>query len=235
LLGSIGFAFLFSASLLSYKLYTDRELRKAQQQRTIVQLKLKSIRSQLNPHFLFNALSSIQNLINKNHMAEANRYLSKFAGLTRNVLQSSDSEMTSLDEEMKIAEDYLQMEQLRFKFCYECVIANGLDKANIEVPSMLLQPILENAVKHGVSALRENGRIKVSAYSVGKHLEYSVADNGSGFDNDINDRGKSSYGLRLTEERVRLHNEAYKNQPAVMDIRSTPDGTVIKITLYNWM
>jgi len=99
-----------------YYIFNKRKLLKARQQKELTKLILKSIQSQLNPHFMFNALSSIQNLMNKNDIEKANHYLGKFSVLTRKVLDSSDAEMISLEDELKILEDYIQMEQLRFGF-----------------------------------------------------------------------------------------------------------------------
>ncbi len=123
----------FLLLLIGFQYYNKRKLLKVQQQQQTAQLKLKTIRSQLNPHFMFNALSSIQNLMNKNELLPANHYLSKFAGLTRKVLNNSEQEMISLQEEMQLTEDYLQMEQLRFGFEYQLEVDPELDIVNIEI------------------------------------------------------------------------------------------------------
>src|SRR5690606_4715961 len=137
-----------------------KKLAENEQQKNTAKLQLNSIRSQLNPHFLFNALSGIQNLMNKNEIDNANKYLSKFARLTRNVLDGK--ELISLSQEKTLLDDYLQMEQLRFGFKYEINHSENLDLDNIEIPSMLLQPFVENAVKHGISEKATDGKITVT-------------------------------------------------------------------------
>ncbi len=226
---------LFILVIAGLRLYNKRKLKKSQQQQATVQLKLKTIRSQLNPHFMFNALSSIQNLMNKDNLLEANHYLAKFAGLTRKVLNTSEQEMISLEEELKIAEDYLQMEQLRFGFKYELETDDNLDIINIEIPAMLLQPFIENAVKHGIAILKEKGHIKVKALKNSNDLVLSVTDNGKGFDTKTVKNAEPAFGLKLSQERINLINQLYKNQPATLNIISQPDGTSIQITLTNWI
>src|SRR5690606_26635686 len=120
------------------------------------------------------------NLMNKNEIDNANKYLSKFARLTRNVLD--DKELISLSQEKTLLDDYLQMEQLRFGFTYEINHAGNLDLDNIEIPSMLLQPFVENAVKHGVAQNASDGKVIVTFIKQANDLVLTVTDNGSGFD-----------------------------------------------------
>ncbi len=230
-----GIFFFFIVLFAGTRYYAKRKLYKAERQRTAAQLQLKTIRSQLNPHFMFNALSSIQNLMNKNDLLNANRYLSKFAGLTRKVLHTSEQEMISLEEEIKIAEDYLQLEQLRFGFEYKLEIAAGLDQANIEIPAMLLQPFIENAVKHGIAGLQERGLITITASRQENTLVLSVADNGNGFDVERKNEMGASFGLRLSRERINLFNQVYKGPPVLLQAESSTNGTLITITLNNWI
>jgi two-component system, LytTR family, sensor kinase len=199
-----------------------------------VSLRLKSIRSQLNPHFMYNALSSIQNLINKNDIASANHYLSKFSSLTRKVLYSGEQDMISLEDEIEILEEYLQMEQLRFGFQYNIMVDKVLNLANIEIPAMLLQPIIENAVKHGVSLLKEQGLIEIEFKGESSNLVCVVSDNGKGFDTSAQKKD-NSFGLKLSKERVELLNQIYKDQPAKLDICSKASGTSVSIQLTNWL
>lgn len=215
-----------------YLEYSRRRLRAEQQQKRTAQLRLKSLRAQLNPHFMFNALSSVQNLMNKNELLEANRYLSKFAGLTRAVLNTTEREMISLQEELAITEDYLQMEQLRFGFRYEVNVTDGLSLTNTDVPAMLLQPFIENAVKHGVGGMRERGLIRVRVSTEGNDLQLLVTDNGPGFDTSAI-RKESSFGLKLSEERITALNQVYKN--IVLNISSVPGHTEVKITFHHWI
>jgi sensor histidine kinase YesM len=222
-------AFIFTG----YYIFNKRKLLKAKQQKELTRLKLKSIKSQLNPHFMFNALSSIQNLMNKNDIEGANRYLGKFSGLTRKVLDSSDAEMISLEDELKILEDYIQMEQLRFGFMYEIKNGENINTTNIEVPAMLLQPFVENAVKHGVSALNKDGKIRILASRVQNDLILQVEDSGAGFNEEsINGNSK---GIKLVKERIALLNQSFGGETLKLQINSGGSGTTVILKLKNWV
>ena len=226
----LGVALLFIVYRQNYR----RKLARAARQKEIVNLRLKSVRSQLNPHFMFNALSSIQNLMNKNDVQAANHYLGKFAGLTRHVLHTGEKDLVSLEDELKLLDDYLQMEQLRFHFSYAIKVDDQINKANTEIPSMLLQPFVENAVKHGVSALHEHGKIEINIEQKNKDLVLSVHDNGKGFGMEIDQEKKSSFGIKLSEQRIKLLNEIYKDKPATLVIESNDSGSLVTIKLTNW-
>ncbi|ADY53080.1 signal transduction histidine kinase, LytS [Pseudopedobacter saltans DSM 12145] len=207
-----------------------KRLAQKEQQKNIAKLQLNSIRSQLNPHFLFNALSGIQNLMNKNEIDNANKYLSKFARLTRNVLD--DKELISLSQEKKLLDDYLQMEQLRFGFQYEINHSENLDLDNIEIPSMLLQPFVENAVKHGISQKAADGKITITFIKQANDLMLTVSDNGNGFDTEKRNIG---LGMQLSDSRIALLNSIYKKNRFNLTIQSSTKGTEIDLTLTDWL
>jgi len=207
-----------------------KKLAKQIQQKELVRLQLSSVRSQLNPHFMFNALAGIQNLMNKNKMEDANNYLSKFARLTRSVLDQQ--ELISLAEEKSLLEDYLQMEQFRFGFKYIINVGETLDLNNIEIPAMLLQPFLENAVKHGIAEKENEGEILISFNKRNRDLVLEVKDNGQGFDYTQNYDG---LGLQLSKNRITLLNTIYKETSVVLLITATIEGTTINITLTDWL
>ncbi|MGE6218427.1 sensor histidine kinase [Nubsella zeaxanthinifaciens] len=199
-------------------------------QKNVAKLQLGAIRSQLNPHFMFNALAGIQNLMNKNEIENANKYLSKFARLTRNVLDGS--ELVSLAKEKTLLDDYLQMEQLRFGFSYEITADKNLDLENIEIPSMLLQPFVENAVKHGVASKQSNGKIRVSFNKQNQHLILTVKDNGNGF---LVANEHKGLGLSLSKNSISLLNSIYKDTSFLLDVASDNSGTMITLTLKDWL
>ena len=230
-----GFMLLLIGVFFGYRNYTKNKLRNVNRQRQQAQLQLKTIRAQLNPHFIFNALSSIQNLINKNQILDANMYLSKFAGLTRKVLTTSEQEMISLAEELKIAEDYLQLEQLRFGFSYELNIVDTLDIENIDIPAILLQPFIENAVKHGISRSKENGFISISILSDNSNLKFIIKDNGKGFSQVEGMEKPGAFGLKLCRQRLDLLNQVFKTQPATLQIQSDKKGTEVILEIKNWI
>lgn len=224
----IGLAFL--VLLYFSKIRNKKRLAEKDQQKNIAKLRLNSIRSQLNPHFLFNALSGIQNLINKNEIDNANKYLSKFARLTRNVLD--DKELTSLSQEKTLLDDYLQMEQLRFGFKYEINYSENLNLDNIEIPAMLLQPFVENAVKHGIAQKAKDGKIMITFIKHLNDLVLTVTDNGNGFDTG---KEYDGLGMLLSNHRIALLNSIYKKNRFTLVVRSTANGSEISLTLTDWL
>lgn len=194
------------------------------------QLQLDAVRSQLNPHFLFNALAGIQNLMNTNQTEQANRYLTRFARLTRAVLKNND--LISLEEERNLLDDYLQMEQLRFNFKYEITIDPNLDLNNVEIPSMLLQPFIENAVKHGIASLSSDGQINIAIFKNENDLILRIEDNGKGFDASKSYEG---LGFDLSTKRIALLNKIYKKDPIRLSMESKPGKTTVTITLTKWL
>jgi hypothetical protein len=225
---TIGLVFLVILNFTKKR--NKKKLAENERQTTIAKLQLNSIRSQLNPHFLFNALSGIQNLMNKNEIENANKYLSKFARLTRNVLD--DKELISLSQEKTLLDDYLQMEQLRFGFKYEINSSQNLDLDNTEIPSMLLQPFVENAVKHGISQKANDGKVIVTFMNQENDLVLTVTDNGTGFDPAKKNNG---LGLSLSDNRIALLNSIYKENRFVLIVQSTNSGTKISLTLTDWL
>ncbi len=213
-----------------YYFYSRRKQKIAAQSKEIAVLQLQSVRAQLNPHFIFNALAGIQNLMNKNEVENANKYLTRFARLTRNVLDDGQKELTSIAQEVDLLKDYLEMEQMRFGFKFDINVDEAVDQ-QIEIPAMLLQPFVENAVKHGISALKNEGLITVGIIQTGNDIVLKVADNGSGFSKTPT----PGMGIKLCEERIKLLNSIYKNTSILLHINSKDTGAVITIELKNWL
>jgi two-component system LytT family sensor kinase len=178
---------------------------------------------------MFNALAAIQNLMNKHDVEGANKYLAKFARLTRSVLDDSNADMISISSEIALLEDYLQMEQLRFGFKYDIYVDEEIDKANIEIPAMLLQPFIENAVKHGVSKLKNDGLISISFTKEGNKLILKVTDNGKGFDV----QQANGKGIMFSKSRINLFNSINKFVKVELKISTDANGTLIIIELLN--
>jgi two-component system LytT family sensor kinase len=214
---------------MQYRSNQKRKLAVEAQNRQIATLQLQSVRAQLNPHFMFNALAGIQNLMNKNEVELANKYLARFARLTRNVLDNGNKELTSIEHETDLLTDYLQMEQMRFGFDFSIDIED-IDQ-QIEIPAMLLQPFVENAVKHGVSTLKNKGLIKVSITKKDNNLVLGVQDNGKGF----SDTNTGGIGIKLCEDRIKLLNSIYKNTTILLHKNPKSNGMLITIELKNWL
>ncbi len=219
--------------LVYIKLLRQREKTKKElADKNKVQLELKAIYAQLNPHFIFNALSSIQGLINKQDIKGANSYLSDFAKLMRESLNNNSNEQTPLKQELSILDTYLKLEQLRFGFKYEINVDENINVYETDLPSLLLQPLVENAVKHGVSDMDDKGLITLNIQKEQHNMTVIIADNGNGFSpNDVN----AGYGLKLTTDRIKLLNELLKDQQIIFDIKpNAPTGTKISLTFKNW-
>ncbi|MDA3891354.1 MAG: histidine kinase [Salinivirgaceae bacterium] len=203
-----------------------RELRK----RELMQMELRAIRAQLNPHFLFNTLNSIQHLISENKSDEANEYISMFAGLMRKVLVNSEKVLIPLEEEIKLITTYLELEKLRFKFQYSIDVGKNLDIYNIEIPGLLFQPFVENAVIHGISGMKSNGIIDFRVFQQDEFLICEIEDNGKGFEKD--NSGKNGKGISLTERRIQIIKEQYNSELSLDIIDKHSDslsGTIVKI------
>lgn len=226
---SLIISLIFFGAIFYLKRRNILKLIQEQQKRDLIKIQLQAIRSQLNPHFMFNALASIQNLMNKNEINTAGEYLGRFARLTRHVLLSR--EMVTLQEEYKLLDDYLSMEQLRFGFHFDINIEHDLDIANIEIPAMLLQVFVENAVKHGVASLKDKGNINILFEKMNNNLILTISDNGTGFNSTTENNG---FGLKLSEKRVLLLNNIYKDTNIQLSI-STQNGTTVVVTLNRWL
>lgn len=200
-------------------------LKKAREESQKLNLELQSIQSQLNPHFVFNALGSIQSLINRNEIESANNYLTDFSKLLRKSLNNNGKEMIPLSEELYVLDSYVKLEKLRFNFTYQLYIDDNLQVAQVEIPSLLIQPLVENAIKHGISALGEEGILSVSFSGQGNNLVVEIRDNGTGFNTMDKTQGK---GLELTKERIKLLNR--QKYHITMDLQSTKGvGTTVTL------
>jgi len=207
-----------------------KKLKAAALQKQRVSTELKSIRSQFNPHFVFNALSSIQGLITKNDTAGAHQYLSEFSTLMRESLKGSDREMISITNETAILQKYLNLEQLRFGFRYNISVDEAIDGNAVEVPALLLQPLVENAVKHGIGALQEKGVLQINFKKEDDDLVVTVTDNGKGFDASAQTGG---FGLKLTRDRILLLNNTLPLQQIALSFDKDEKGTTARIYFKN--
>ncbi|MDJ1469355.1 sensor histidine kinase [Xanthocytophaga flava] len=228
------FSFAFWGAVASLVLYFRQKQRIQQElsNKTKVQLELKAIYAQLNPHFVFNALGSIQGLINKQDVQGANEYLSDFARLLRESLQNSNKDTISLYEEVQMLETYLKLEKLRFGFSYQINVQKEINLYETSIPSLLLQPLVENAVKHGVSSLYAQGIIEIDVSKQDDSMVIMLQDNGKGF---VPEQSPTGYGLKLTKERISLLNKLNKEQPIDLSIHAnTGTGTSITLTFYQW-
>ncbi|WP_461485067.1 sensor histidine kinase, partial [Pedobacter sp.] len=207
------------------------------------QSKLKAIKSQMNPHFFYNALNTIQSYILANEKKQAVNYLSKFANLTRTILDMSEKEEVSLAEEIKTIGFYLDIEKVRFDGDFEYMITElGIDtREDIRIPSMLLQPYLENAIKHGLLHKEGAKQLRVVFKKEVDKLMVTIEDNGIGRKksmelNEIKQLKHRSFATAAMQSRIELLNKNKRNKISVKYLDKVGEnqqgvGTVVIIKL----
>jgi hypothetical protein len=181
----------------------------------IAESQIQSLRAQMNPHFIFNSLNSIENFMMQNEKRKASDYLHKFALLIRTILESSRNELTSVSLDMEALQLYIDLEQMRFnnKFTYKETIDPKLLSGDYTVPTLLIQPYVENAIVHGIAhSDRTDLKLNVSATLENDYIKYVIEDNGIGRCqsadyNKLNKLHHKSVGLKITEDRVLLFNQ----------------------------
>lgn len=205
-------------------------------------LALKSLRSQMNPHFIFNALNSVNSFIASNDERTANKYLSDFSQLMRSVLENSDEDFIPLKKEIELLELYTKLEHFRFKdkFDYSITVDEEVEVEEFQIPPMLLQPYIENAVWHGLRYKSKMGRldIRISKKS-DDEITITIADDGIGREKSKalkteHQKKQNSKGLGNIKKRVAILNEMYKDKVDVFidDFQNEEDtGTEVVVTL----
>jgi tetratricopeptide (TPR) repeat protein len=202
-------------------------------------LLLKSLRTQMNPHFIFNSLNSVNSFISQSDERSANKYLSEFSRLMRMVLENSKYDFVSLASEVKTLELYIGLEHLRFenKFDFRFEIdVSSVDE--VQVPPMLIQPYIENAVWHGLRYGEEKGTLKVSCAESKDSLHWVIQDNGIGrtrskeLKTKHQAEGKST-GMKNTEERLRIIKQLYDQEItlSVSDLKEDGTGTKVELVI----
>lgn len=200
-------------------------------------LALKSLRSQMNPHFIFNALNSVNNYIAKSDERSANRYLSEFSTLMRSVLENSEEDFIPLSKELELLELYVKLEHSRFpdKFDYKINIADYLDVGAFQIPPMLLQPYIENSIWHGLRYKEEKGFLNIDLIQKDKEtIEITITDNGIGRKKSAalkttNQKKQKSKGMGNIKKRVAILNDMYRDKVDVHISDLESDGTGTKV------
>lgn len=230
LLGSVALMILFFVFIVK-ALYSIKTKNK--------KIALQSLRREMNPHFIFNSLNSVNQFISENNELEANKYLTSYSNLMRNMMENSNKDFVTLSNEIEQLKKYLDLEHLRFsdKFDYEIKVDENVDADAIFVPNMLLQPHLENAIWHGLRYKEEKGFLKLDFKLEKKLIKVTIEDNGIGLKKSkelktTNQKVHESRGLTNTLERINLLNELYhKNISFQISERDLPQtGTRIELT-----
>ena len=225
-------AVLLLITYFAYSLYRYRILQirneaklKSEFEKQLANVEMNALRAQMNPHFLFNCLNSIDSYIIKNETKKASEYLNKFARLIRLILQNSRSNYVNLKDEIEALDLYMNMESLRFrnKFDYEIKVGEELDVDSIDVPPMLIQPYIENAIWHGLMHKRDGdkGKVELKLNRLNGSLRCIVEDNGIGREKAMeirarkNNRRKKSMGMRITHDRIQMINKMFDSKTSV--------------------
>ncbi len=220
--------------ILAIVLIRQNKLR--EQQKNIL-LQQRLLRSQMNPHFIFNSLTSIQNFILKQDSIKASDYLSKFSDLVRNILENSTQEIVEFEKEIRTIENYLELQKVRFKdkFEYSVDIDKTIDPETSNIPPMLLQPFLENSIEHGFKNKKEKGYIRVRFTSKNNIMYVELEDNGIGREmaQEImlkQNKDHMSLATEITRERIHILNKKLKkkivlNIQDLKDEKNQPIGT----------
>lgn len=221
LLSSIALLFFAAAAFLLFYQKQQIKMQKREIEAINQELEKRLLRAQINPHFLFNALSSIQHFITDNDKVSALKYLSKFSNLLRQMLEQSSHIQVVLADELKLLNNYLELEALRFgqQFTFSVEADPDVDIHNIEVPILLVQPYIENAILHGLSPKMGKGHLTVRFFDAGQHTGCIISDNGIGRRaaqalKAANHPSRPSRGMDITEKRLALlHQDAPESIP----------------------
>jgi ligand-binding sensor domain-containing protein len=226
--------------------FRKKEKLKSDYEKKIANVEMSSLLAQMNPHFLFNSLNSIDSYIIKNETHKASEYLNNFARLMRLILQNSRSNYITLKDELEALDLYLQMESLRFKnkFEYEIKTGEGINANSIVIPPMLIQPFVENAIWHGLMHKQngEPGKVEIKINSVDNKLRCEVIDNGIGRNKaeeikmQKSGSHKRSMGMQITSDRIEMINKLYGTDTKVKitdlaDTNGNATGTKVELEI----
>lgn len=212
----LAIALVFLAYGFRVKQIQKKEKMRSDYEIQINELENSSLRSQMNPHFIFNSLNTINSFINRNEGAKANQYITRFSKLMRLILDHSRRRKITLADELNVVDLYIQVERTRFdnKFDYRINIAPDIDPASIEISPLILQPFVENAIIHGLLPLQKGGLLQINIQRKDKILLCTIEDNGVGREKamhykQLSPEKRKSHGLEVTLKRIELFNKSH--------------------------
>ncbi|WP_196885629.1 sensor histidine kinase [Aureivirga sp. CE67] len=243
-IGAILESFIF-AIIIGYisKKEEDRrvqaELQLAINSKELEKMKMTALRSQMNPHFLFNSLNSINNFIIQNDVEKASDYITKFSRLIREILNNSSKLIVSLKEELDILNIYIKIEQLRVRggFEYELNISPDIDLNNINIPPLFLQPYIENAIWHGLVKAEDDKKITLNIFKEDSNAIIEIIDNGIGVEKSLHLKKdtlnrKKSFGTFATKERIKLLFKGEDIDVNIIDLKNFDEkGTKVTMSI----
>jgi len=204
-----------------YQRFRERELRTSQLQAQLVKARLQALKSQLQPHFLFNTLNSISALM-LTDVEAADRMITRLGDLLRISLETAGTQMTTLSRELEFVNCYVEIEKVRFEERLKVSIDVAPETLDASVPHLLLQPLVDNAIKHGISRLVAGGEIRISATADDADLHLEVRDNGPGA-REVAPFPSNGVGLRITRERL----ETIYGQHQSVELLTLPEGGAV--------
>ena len=213
-------------------------LEKITTEKRLAELEMQALKAQINPHFVFNCLNSIKGFIYDKDYMQADKYLDKFSELMRSTIDNSDASIISLNDEIAYLENYLQLEKLRFeeKFNYSFEVDENIETEKIFVPAMLLQPYVENAIRHGMRFLEnKKGHITITTAVQKNYLICTIDDNGIGREKAAALKSKAhieyqSKGMSISKRRAELYN-IQQEIVDKKDASSNAEGTTIIVKI----
>jgi hypothetical protein len=235
-------------SLYRYRLQQAKKKQKLKSdyEKKLANVEMSALLAQMNPHFLFNSLNSIDSYIIRNESKKASEYLNNFARLMRLILQNSRSNYINLKDELEALELYMQMESLRFKnkFCYSIAVDENVDSTSIVIPPMLIQPYVENAIWHGLMHKTNGteGLVKINISKKEDDLLCEIEDNGIGrkkaaeLKEQRQNNHKRSMGMQITQDRIEIINKLYNIHASVNiydieDAQGNAKGTKVQLVI----
>ena len=245
LMVGLGFVLTIIIAFLLYKSFQSKKSKDVSQyKQKITETEMQALQAQMNPHFFFNSLNSIENFIMQNEKKLASDYLNKFARFIRSILDSSSNELIEINKDLETLQLYIDLEQLRFnhKFRYIAEVDSALLQGEYHVPALLVQPFLENAINHGIGpSVREDLKIRLQVKLINNMIHYSIEDNGIGRDqskvyNTMNKPFHKSIGMKLTQDRINIFNNEAGSKDTVIitdlfDAENNPTGTRIEFAI----
>lgn len=243
---TLSILFILAAVMLAFRYHIyqvkTRERIKAEFSKQLKELESRALRAQMNPHFLFNSLNSVKSLITQGNTEKATEYITRFAQLIRQILANSEKPFVRLQEELEALRLYLEIEKLRFQnFTYEIHVDENVNVDFIEVPPLILQPYVENAIWHGLMHLTSTDRrLRVVVNQEAQFLHLTIEDNGIGRKQagEIKSLGasrKQGMGMRITEDRLQLLKTIYGQDVKIVVTDLTdngqPTGTRVEIRI----
>lgn len=248
IISMVGLAGALIIAVFQIRVQNIRKKEKAEFDRKveISKVELKALRAQMNPHFVFNSLNSIQHYILNSKSNEAAKYLNKFAKLIRIILSNSEKAMVTVNEDIESLKLYLELEQMRFdgKFDYVINVDKSVDGDYDEIPPMLMQPYIENAILHGLNPKETKGHLKIDIFTKNNYIVCRISDDGIGrvksgeIKRTTPGNAHKSLGMKITSERVRILNDINKSDLSVSvtdlkDENGNPNGTMVELYIPN--